>query len=501
LDAEADTVGAQGLEVPPVAPMLMESLRAVGYSTSAGLADLVDNSIAASARHVVITFAGAPEPFVAVVDDGEGMDHEALVKAMRYGSRDPRDARSGLDLGRFGLGLKTASLSQCRRMTVASLDKREGGIGVAVWDLDECERRQSWWLATPGVSAVPEEVLATLERQGGGTAVVWQKLDRMLEGSGIDSKRALDPIMDAAADHLALVFHRFVSGQIIPGFEITINGRPLPKLDPFLEGHTKGQVLHPESFDIEGHTVTVSPFVLPFPSRLQPSELERAGGRESLKTGHGFYIYRGGRLVVPGGWFRIVPSDDLIRLARVRVDVPVELDHLWKVDIRKTVAEPPRALRPHLRRIVGQATTRSRRVYSHKGTPQTEGERIALWARHDLRDGAATWKLNRDHPVVRAALHEGVTRGDVTRLLELVEDLLPAHEIHLHISNDLPVGEQREEDRDLDDLARQLVAAFADDPISLRKLLEKLHLMDPFNRAPEKARSIAERFLLDAHKC
>lgn len=473
--------------------MLMESLRAVGYSTSAALADLVDNSIAAGATKVSITFAGAPEPFVAVVDDGSGMDQDALVAAMRYGSRDPREARVGLDLGRFGLGMKTASLSQCRRMTVASF--RDGTFAVAAWDLDECERRQSWWLETPGPTAAPDEVVAALEAQGRGTAVIWQKLDRMLERASVDPGRALDPIMDAAADHLALVFHRFLSGEIVRGFEITINGRPLPKLDPFLEGHTKGQALHAEDIEIDGHTVRVSPFVLPFPSRLKFDELERVGGRESLKTGHGFYVYRGGRLVVPGGWFRIVPADDLIRLARVRVDVPVELDHLWKVDIRKTVAEPPAALRPHLRRIVGQATMRSRRVYTHKGTPQAEGDRVPLWVRHDLRDGAAAWKLNREHPLLVAALDERAHKRDVSRLVDLVEDLLPAHEIHLHISNDMPIAEARDEERDLEGLARQLIGSFTGDPEAQQRLIEKLHLIDPFNRSPEKARAIAKGLL------
>jgi len=484
---------AAGLEVPPVAPMLMESLRAVGYSTAAALADLIDNSVAAGARQVAVSFAGAPEPFVAVLDDGEGMSHDALVTAMRYGSRNPRDARVGLDLGRFGLGLKTASLSQCRRMTVASW--RNGALSVASWDLDECERRQSWWLSLPESSAVPSEVIEALQTFDHGTAVIWQKLDRMLDGATVDPRRALDPIMDAAADHLALVFHRFLSGEIVPGFDITVNSRPLPHLDPFLVGHTKGQALHAESFEVEGHKVTVSPFVLPFPSRLQPADLARAGGRESLKTGHGFYVYRGGRLVVPGGWYRIVPADDLMRLARVRVDIPVELDHLWKVDIRKTVAEPPAALRPDLRRIVGQATLRSRRVYTHKGTKQLGDGRIPLWGRYDLRDGAAAWRVNRDHPLAAAALRDGATHADVKRLLDTIEILLPAHDIHLHISNDLPVAEPP--DADLTGLASQLVGAFRDDPAARRRLLEQLHLIDPFNRAPEQARTIAKGLLSD----
>ena len=139
-----------------------------------------------------------------------------------------------------------------------------------------------------------------------------------------------------------------------------------------MKGTLRGQTLHSESFKIEGHSVVVSPFVLPFPSRLQPGDMDRAGGREGLKSRSPAPTcpYRGGRLVVPGGWFRIVPSDELIRLARVRVDVPVELDHLWKVDIRKTVAEPPAALRPELKRIVGAVTLRSFLVSAYTHTKE-----------------------------------------------------------------------------------------------------------------------------------
>ena len=354
------TSPAAGIELPPVAPLLMQSLRAVGYTTSAALADLIDNSIAADAQHVGIRLAIHPEPSVAIIDDGHGMGEQNLIAAMRFGSRDPREARTGMDLGRFGLGLKTASLSQCRRLTVISLVG--GTISSAVWDLDECEQRQTWWLGRPDPATIPKDFVDQLIAQGHGTAVIWSKLDRLTATGGTDPGHAIEVAIDNAADQLAMVFHRFLGGEMGRSFEITINDLPLPRLDPFLEGHARGQVLHAETFTIDGQKVLVSPFVLPFPSRLRPAELDRAGGRESLKTGHGFYVYRGGRLVVTGGWFRIVPSDELIRLARVRVDVPVELDHLWKIDIRKTVVEPPAALRPHLRRIVGDVTLRSRRV-------------------------------------------------------------------------------------------------------------------------------------------
>jgi hypothetical protein len=469
----------------------MQSLRAVGYTTAAALADLIDNSVAAGSRKVAIRFGATPEPLVAVVDDGDGMNEAELVRAMRFGSRDPREIRTGMDLGRFGLGLKTASLSQCRRVTVASL--KSGTMAIAEWDLDECERRATWWLGTPGASAVPVDLFESLNDQGGGTAVIWRCLDRMLETVPSDAQRALDQIMDGVADHLAIVFHRFLAGEFGKGFDITVNGRSLPRLDPFLRGHARGQTLHPESFKIEGHSVVVSPFVLPFPSRLQPGDMARAGGREGLKTGHGFYVYRGGRLVVPGGWFRIVPSDELIRLARVRVDVPVELDHLWKVDIRKTVAEPPAALRPELKRIVGAVTLRSRRVYTHKGMRAQDPDRIPLWSRIDLRDGAARWRVNREHPAVAAVL-AGEGGDDMVRLLKFIEDSLPVHEIHLHLSNDLPLaGDAPIADEELEVLANRMIAAFDNDPEVVRRLLERLPSTDPFSRDPEKARALARR--------
>ena len=317
-----------GLEVPPLASQLMQSLRSIGYTTQAAIADVIDNSLGAGATRIEIDFAHTPRAYVSIVDNGGGMSRDELLQAMRYGSRDPREVRLGNDLGRFGLGLKTASLSQCRRLTVATL--RENQFSIAVWDVDECERRGCWWLLTPERSAVSDELIETLRAFGHGTAVIWENLDRLLGNSTASSRRALDDTMVATADHLALTFHRFLNGGLGRRVSITVNGLQLPAVDPFLEGHQRGQALHAEKFSIDGHVVTVSPFVLPYPSKLKTPDLEKSGGRERLKVGHGFYIYRGGRLVVPGGWFRIVPADDLVRLARIRVDVPVELDYIGR---------------------------------------------------------------------------------------------------------------------------------------------------------------------------
>lgn len=484
-ETEIGETERSGIELPPIASMLMQSLRSVGYSTAAALADLVDNSIAANANAVRISVAMMPNSFVAISDDGIGMDEKTLLSAMRFGSRDPRDRREGTDLGRFGLGLKTASLSQCRKLTVATL--RDGQLSIARWDLDECDRRGTWWLERPHRSELPSEPIAILEEQGHGTSVIWEELDR-LEAAGGDRE------ISDAADHLTLAFHRFLAGDVIGPFKILLNERPLEVIDPFLEGHARGQALHAESIPVDGHAITVSPFVLPFPSRLKPGELERAGGRESLKTAHGFYIYRGGRLVVPGGWFRIVPADDLIRLARIRVDVPVELDHLWKIDIRKAVAEPPPALRPHLKRIVGSVAMRSRNVYTHKGTPADDLTRVPLWKRHEMRDAGAAWRINRDHPAILSALSRNVAAVGTEALLKLLEENLPIHDIHIHTANDQLVAEAAIPDEpELERIAQQIVDAFSDQPEIASRMLERLPVTEPFNRNADAARRIVEK--------
>lgn len=481
-----------GMVLPPIAPVLMESLRAVGYTTPAAIADLVDNSITAKAKTVSIRFSGGTSAFVAIIDDGEGMSDKELVSAMRFGSRDPREKRSDGDLGRFGLGMKTASLSQCRRLTVASL--KEGELSIRAWDLDECESRQAWWLQHVTPAEVIPDALAALKGQGHGTAIIWEKLDRLYPIDSTSPLRELELAMEGVAEHLAMAFHRFLSGEMAGSFTVDVNGRPLPILDPFLGSHPRGQNLHSETFSIDGHTVAVTPFVLPFPSRMGTVEMDKVGGRESLKTAHGFYIYRGGRLMVPGGWYKIVPADELVRLARIKVDVPIELDHLWKVDVRKTMAEPPIALRPNLKRIVGAVTTRSKAVYKHRGVP-VESDRVSLWERHELRGGAVTWRVNRSHPVLQAALRGASSAEDIEQICRLLEDSVPVHDIYVHVSNDLPVGNNEAEmtEAELEHLAAKLFSAFAELPEMQLSIMKKLHLTDPFSCRPDMAQRIAEK--------
>ncbi len=171
----------KSLSLPPFAPVLLESMRAIGYDAPAAVADLIDNSITAGARNVSIRFDPGRPQAVAILDDGTGMSREELHAAMRHGSRSPSDERHANDLGRFGLGLKTASMSQCRRLTV--LTKRQGRIHGMMWDLDDVARAKDWLagvLEPADVGAVP--FVGEWRGRANGTLVVWEKLDRLAAG-------------------------------------------------------------------------------------------------------------------------------------------------------------------------------------------------------------------------------------------------------------------------------------------------------------------------------
>ena len=325
--------GPAEIHLPPSAAELLESMRALGYSFEAALADLIDNSLSAAANRVEILFSPYDQPYAAILDDGTGMGPAEITAAMRHGSRDPRLVRDARDLGRFGLGLKTASLSQCRRLTVASL--KDGELSARRWDLDHVARRQDWMLLQ--LSEVQIRSLPLIEElgsQGHGTLVLWEDFDR-LTADGTPLERALGTRVDLARDHLALVFHRFLNPA--PGQQpvsIRINRNPLKAIDPFLSGQKATQALPIEEFEIEQDKVTVRPFILPHISKLRAADLELAGGEEGLRRNQGFYIYRNRRLISWGSWFRLVRQGGThTKLARVshQVDISNRLDHLWQL--------------------------------------------------------------------------------------------------------------------------------------------------------------------------
>lgn len=421
---------------PPQAGSLIESLRAFSYELPTALADLVDNSISASAKNVWIDFHWAGEnSVISVTDDGEGMSEEQLVAAMRPGSTNPLDDREPHDLGRFGLGLKTASFSQCRRVTVRS-GKKQMRWSTRCWDHDHVARVNAWQLLRSG-NAAAEQHFKRLEGLGHGTAVVWQNLDRLVAKQKPDDDCAQQAFLrraDLVRHHLAMVFHQLMSGR--DAVTIFLNDRKVEPWDPFLASEPATQTLPESRLKLREAQVCVQPYVLPHHSKISKLKHEAAAGPNGWNAHQGFYVYRNRRLLVAGEWLGLGwAKDEHYKLARIRVEIPNLLDHDWGIDVTKSRARPPAALRDDLRKIAERCRMEAKRVYSHRGaklSPKSDQDRVLLWepmAKHDK----TFYRLNRKHPLIEQALERSSDRSVLKALFRLIEETIPFP--HISISS------------------------------------------------------------------
>ena len=333
--------------VLPYAPILVESTRSIGYSFESALADIIDNSIGKEATKVNILFSSKTPQYVAVIDDGKGMSEVELESAMRYGSRSSLDVRDKDDLGRFGLGLKTASLSQCRKLTV--ITKKDGEINAACWDLDYIISERDWALKCfSGEEAKKLSFAENLENCTSGTVVVWQEFDRILNGA-TNPQKVFDEKIERARNHVSLVFHRFMEGENFQSkLKIMFNNAEVDPIDPFLTTNPATQPLTEQTLRIDGSNIRVKPYILPYASKVSAKDKKKLGELCDLRSNQGFYIYRNKRLIIWGTWFRLIKVQELNKLARIRVDIPNTLDSIWEIDIKKSTASLPDVIKRNL---------------------------------------------------------------------------------------------------------------------------------------------------------
>lgn len=421
---------------PPRADAMLESLRGLGYTTATALADIVDNSISAAARNVEIwlTWDG-PSSRVTILDDGRGMSDSELEKAMRLGDKSPLDDRTPEDLGRFGMGLKTSSFSQCRRLTVAS--RKDGELSCLRWDLTKLREQPLEWFMYEGPEPGSERFLAPLGSKPTGTLVLWEDLDRMVtEGYTPDD---FGDLIDDIEAHLAMVFHRLIDGTR-PKFRLSINGRVVPAWDPFMTDHpAKTWSSHPDRFGTAAGAIEIEGHVLPHKDRLSQEEFDAGAGPNGWTAQQGFYIYRNQRLLLAGGWLglgqgRAWNREESHRLARIRLDIPNTADADWKIDIRKSTARPPVSLRAWLTRHAEDTRERARKVFAFRGMPPTGRGRAPVeqaWRVEHTSKGAK-YRIDEKHPAVAAALDASGERADLVRaMLRVIEETVPVQRIWL----------------------------------------------------------------------
>ena len=430
--------------LPPYAPTLIESTRAIGYSLEAAVADIIDNSIAANAMNVDIYFFPVDGAYIAILDNGSGMNEKEINIAMQYGSKNPTEERDKKDLGRFGLGLKTASLSQCRCLTVISKqgDRLEG----RQWDIDHVIEVGDWSLIILDAEEINQfPQVEELKKYESGTLVIWQKLDRLKAGE-INFELSLGRKIDRVRNHLSLVYHRYLMGESgITKLKLFINGEKVKAIDPFLTNKSV-QAMDDETLIIQGHKILVRPYILPHISKLTSDEIKMLGGKDGLRKQQGFYVYRNKRLLVWGTWFRMMRQGDLSKLARIRVDIPNTLDDLWTLDIKKSSALPPAEVRKNLEIIINQIAERSKRTWTFRGKKEVSDTETHIWNRMKNKQGGYYYEINREHPFVQQLVKvDPSLKMSIYALLQQIELGLPLNQLYVDLNNDEQITNDNEQ--------------------------------------------------------
>lgn len=461
---------------PPKAGAMLEALRGLGYSTASALADVVDNSVSAAASEVHLNFDWDGESSrISILDDGRGMSDFELEAAMTLGTLNPLDERASTDLGRFGLGLKTASFSQCRSLTVAS--RREGGELVCLrWDLDAIAADpEGGWRMFEGPSPGSERFLESFTAMRSGTFVLWEKLDRVVTyGSNIDHFANL---IDDIESRLAMIFHRLIEGQR-PSFKLFINGRLVQPWDPFITGHPAKAMESPiERRDTPSGLLAVQCHVLPHKDKLSDDEFQKAGGPEGWTSQQGFYVYRNKRLLLAGGWLglgkgRAWNREESHRLARIRVDIPNSADADWKIDVKKSTARPPVYVRQWLTGLAENTRDKARKVFAYRGSPTLMNGRASIeqaWQVEHLRSGIR-YRIHVGHPAVAAVIEACGEQSELVRaMLRVIEETVPVQRIWLDTAENKDTP-RTEFDGEPNEAVIEVATVLFDDLISRKNL-------------------------------
>lgn len=411
-------------EIAPNAGHLIESLRDFGYTLQSALADLIDNSLTAQAKNIeIVIHAGKSDAHIAVIDDGKGMDLPTLVEAMRMGGGGPLCHRADNDLGRFGLGLKTASLSQGRCLTVITRQNSRQKPIVRRWDIPYIQQTGKWCLLDD-TTAIGAEYQREIETLDAGTAIIIEDLDRptfLYADNQLDEH--LGRSLETIRNHLSMVFHRFIED----GVTLKLGSTKLLPWDPFLK--SMSTKLPEECLYLHKKSIIVRPYILPHHSKLTDEQHSLASGPNGWNNHQGFYIYRCGRLIVPGTWLNLqLRKEEHFKLARIAVDLPNSMDPEWHLNVMKSHVAAPAILRDEFKRIASDVRRQAAEVYRFRGERQVPSKSMPsryVWRRENVR-GGVRYCVDRTHPVLRSVLHCGCDHEKLLEdVIELIERTVP----------------------------------------------------------------------------
>ncbi|WHH57178.1 ATP-binding protein [Petroclostridium sp. X23] len=418
----------------PNAKMLLASLRSVGYTEETAIADIIDNSISADASKIKMFFDW-DEKRILIADNGKGMSKEELLESMKIGSTDPNDYRSEKDLGRFGMGMKTASFSLAKKLLV--ITKNGDCYYNAEWDLEYVENEDKWNILIKNESEIKELIEDTKDKLAfdeydTGTLIVISNLDRMIDSNNIQkSKDRFYKTIKKVKRHLSMIFHRFMEEDDL---EIYVNSNFLTPWNPYVRYNVATQeLLVEECFDGK-RQVIIEPYILPHKTKFaNEDEFGLASGPKGWLNHQGFYVYRNRRLIVYGTWFGKFRKEPAYNLARIKLDMYSDSDFEWGIDIKKSKAIPPVGIEETITQIAYLAIERSVAVYNSRGTynkknADSNASLKYVWEQRKNACGNYMFYLNKKHPMLMRIMQEisQELRAELKTYLSLIENYSPS---------------------------------------------------------------------------
>lgn len=431
------------VEVIPSARRLIRSLRDVGYDFRHAVADLIDNSIAAGASTIAIDmrFEGK-DSWLRVADNGAGMSGTAITEAMRFGTEREYEAD---ELGKFGLGLKTASLSQCSRLTVASrTDRSARRLEARQWDLGHVEKTNRWEIIDIPADERPNALIEPLGG-GTGTVVLWELMDRVLGYKVPWGERAHSGFLSLADEldqHLGMVFHRFLFGETRrrKKLRITLNETIVEAWDPFARDEKGTLRLPPKQMEVHGDEgpglVAYTPYILPSQERFSSLKaFNRSAGPGKWNYQQGFYIYRADRMIQSGGWSYMRTSDEHTKLARVALDFWPDLDSAFDLNVAKARVNLPADLRAQLKQAIEELVKQARRAYAppnsgsqpydaSKGRAERAGQAASSRGGHSVAESGGTAGEGAARSHIGRAIDDAASAAGVRSALRKIKKAL-----------------------------------------------------------------------------
>jgi len=472
----------------PEPESFLQSSRSFGYSVDTAIADLIDNSITAKATEIKITYGiDRYSSFVRIEDNGKGMTEKELSNAMKIGSFNPLLPRHANDLGRFGLGLKTASFSQCRRLTVKTKNK-SGKEFIRCWDLDFVAEKKDWVLLLDCADKISEKNLSGFSFDGSSTIILWEKLDRLVESGELSSnKEHFYRKFDNVRKHLGITFHRFIEEDKI---SIAVLDTDIEPINPFnISNDVPSLELAEEQLSINKQHISIQPFILPHESKLSEKERKNLEIIKGWVEHQGIYLYRNKRLIADGTWLDLdFRKKESQRLCRIRIDIPNTLDTEWQIDVKKASAKIPDVIRKRIKNICFTSLDKAIKVYTQRGAYiKRKGEKkeiVYLW-KAKQKHGKRFYEINKVHPIYQLIIEYLENDAYIFNdYIKLIGESLPINFIVNDFSDpSMTMKDFFENSKpELKEIYQNTIAALVSAGLSKKEAIEKVNKIECFQQ-------------------